>query len=106
MGDTPSGVVAWRTCPSGVASFGRVTHAPADPRALYRAILRSLLHLSGAAPGSPKVGSRMVLVVGGAAVGPRFVEQIIDHDGVTVLKTVEVPQCRFVWVRPVLGQGR
>ena len=38
MGDAASGVVARRTCPSGVASFGRVTHAPADPRALYRAI--------------------------------------------------------------------
>ena len=59
----------------------------------------------------------------------RFVEQIIDQDGVTVLKTVEIPQlqfiivglgmhlietvqktvrfrsCRLVWVRPVLGQG-
>ena len=41
MGDTPSGVVARRTCPSGVASFGRVTHAPADPRALPRAMMRS-----------------------------------------------------------------
>ena len=36
MGDTPSGVVARRMWPSHVASFGRVTHAPADPRALYR----------------------------------------------------------------------
>ena len=31
MGDTPSGVVAVRMWPSRVASFGRVTHAPADP---------------------------------------------------------------------------
>ena len=54
MGDTPSGVVARRTCPSGVASFGRVTHAPADPRALYRAIRRSLLHRLGRRPGAPK----------------------------------------------------
>ena len=37
MGDTPSGVVARRMWPSSVASFGRVTHAPADPRALSRA---------------------------------------------------------------------
>ena len=41
IGDTPSGVVARRTSPSGVASFGRVTHAPADPRALYRAMMWS-----------------------------------------------------------------
>ena len=31
--------VALKTCPSGVASFGRVTHAPADST-LYRAMLR------------------------------------------------------------------
>ena len=60
MGDTPEGVVARRTCPSGVASFGRVIHAPADPRALYEAMRRSLLHQSRAVPGSPKVGSQMV----------------------------------------------
>ena len=56
MGDTPFGVFARRTCPSSVTSFGRVTHAPADPRALYRAMRRSLLHQS-----SPKVGSRIAL---------------------------------------------
>ena len=65
MGDTPSGVVARRIQPSGVASFGRVTHAAADPRALCEEIRRSLLHQSRAAPGSPKVGSGMVWVVGG-----------------------------------------
>ena len=48
MGDTPSGAVARRTCPSGVASFGRVTHAPRGPQS------------PGLASGSPKVGSRMV----------------------------------------------
>ena len=52
-------------CPEGVAvacrpPSGELTHAPADPRALYRAIRRTLLHQPGAAPGSPKVGSRMV----------------------------------------------
>ena len=31
MGDTSLGVVARRTYPSGVASFGRVTRALADP---------------------------------------------------------------------------
>ena len=34
--------------------FGRVTHAPADPRALYRAIRRLLLHRLGRRPGAPK----------------------------------------------------
>ena len=56
MGDAPSGVVAPRTCPSGVASFGRVTHAPADHRALCEAIRRSLLHQSRAAPREPQSG--------------------------------------------------
>ena len=123
MGDTPSGVVARRIQPSGVASFGRVTHAPADPRVLCEAIRRSLLHQSRAAPGSPKVGSRMVRGGGGgglrrAVLGQgcrrvrgcphgsssrssprtRFVEQIIDKDGLTVLKTVEVPQLQFIIV--------
>ena len=60
VGDGPCGVVARRTCPSGVASFGRVTHAPANPRALYKAIRRSPLHQSRAAPRSPKVGSWML----------------------------------------------
>ena len=66
----PGGLV-----PSGVASFGRVTHAPADPRALCEATRRSLLHQSRAAPGSPKVGSRMVRGVGVAAGG---VVQFLD----------------------------
>ena len=56
MGDAPSGVVAQRSCPSGVASFGRVTHAPADPRALHSATRRSLLHSSRVAPRSPNSG--------------------------------------------------
>ena len=52
-------------CPEDVAvrcrpPSGELTHAPADPRALYRAIRRSLLHRLGRPPGSPKVGSRMV----------------------------------------------
>ena len=62
MGDTPYGVVAGRTGPSRVATLrGRATHAPADFRGLLRAIRRSSYHPSRAAPGSPKVGSRMVL---------------------------------------------
>ena len=65
MGSTPYGLVGRRTCP-----LGRATHAPADPRALSRVIRRSFLHLSRAAPGSPKVGSRMVPGEGGA-VGRR-----------------------------------
>ena len=70
MGDTPYGVVARRTGPSRVATLrGRATHAPADFRALLRAIRRSLLHPSRTAPGSPKVGSRMVL---GRGRGGRF----------------------------------
>ena len=60
MGSTPCGVAARRTCTSSVTSFERVTHAPADPRALYSAIRQSLSHLCRAAPGSPNVGSRMV----------------------------------------------
>ena len=88
IGSTLYGVAARRACPSSVTSFGRVTHAPADPRALCEATRRSLLHqlgaclcvvwcpagvcvvrgaardehfsLSRAAPRSSKVGSRMV----------------------------------------------
>ena len=70
MGSTPCGVAARRTCPSSVASLrGRATHAPADLRALLRATRRSLLHLSGATPGSRKVGSRMVQGGGRDGVG-------------------------------------
>ena len=79
MGDAPSGVVARRTSPSGVASFGRVTHAPADPRALYRAMRRSLLHQSRAAPGSPKVGSRMVRGGGGGGLRRAVLGQGCRH---------------------------
>ena len=65
MGDTPCGVVGWRTRPSSVASLrGRATHARGLPSP-YRAIRRSLLHLSTAVPESPKVGSRMVRAGGG-----------------------------------------
>ena len=99
MGDTPSGVVAWRTCPSGVASFGRVTHAPADPRALYRAIRRSLLHRLGRRPGAPKWvpgWSR-----GGGEEGRAAVRQLLDKVVdvpvfVVVSDSVEVPQLQFV----------
>ena len=72
MGDTPCGVVALRTCPSSVASLrGKGDPRPRGLASPYRAIRRSLLHLSRAAPRSPKVGSRMVLGWGGAerAVG-------------------------------------
>ena len=54
MGDTPSGVVARRMWPSRVASFGRVTHAPADPRALYRASDEHYYICLGRRPGAPK----------------------------------------------------
>ena len=43
MGDTPYEVVARRACPSGVASLGRVTHAPADPTVRYDVIVTSVL---------------------------------------------------------------
>ena len=59
MGDTPSGVVARRTLS---VEWRRLRVS--DPRPyrhhLHRTIRRSVLHLSGAAPGSPEVGSRMV----------------------------------------------
>ena len=58
MGDTPSGVVARRACPSDVASFGRVTHAPADPRALCEAIRRLSLHQSTGGCGGGGGGGR------------------------------------------------
>ena len=54
MGDTPSGVVARRMWPSRVASFGRVTHAPADPRALYGASDEHYYISLGRRPGAPK----------------------------------------------------
>ena len=60
MGDTSPGVVARRTCPSGVASFGRVTHAPADLRARSERYCGELTFLCGAAPRNPKVGSWVV----------------------------------------------
>ena len=125
MGDTPSGVVARRTCPSGVASFKRVTHAPADPRALHREMVRLTLHSSR----SPRVGSWMVragAAGGGWRRGPRgllprrvlqrFVEQSIDEDGVVVLAVVDGPvflQRQVPAVQdvldgapdPVLGEG-
>ena len=50
----PEDLPVWCRPPSG-----ELTHAPADPRALFRAIQRSTSHPSRAAPGSPKVGSRM-----------------------------------------------
>ena len=77
-GDTPSRVVAQRIQPSGVASFGRVTHAPPDPRALCEAIRWSLLHQCRAAPGSLKwvpgwcgVGAVAVCVV-------QFLDKVVD----------------------------
>ena len=90
MGDAPSGVVARRTCPSGVASFGRATHAPRGLPSPYRAIRRSSLHLFRAVTGSPKVvpgGPRGLLP---QRVLQRFAEQIIAEDGV-VLAVVDVP---------------
>ena len=55
MGDTPSGVVARRTCPSSVGHLsGELTHAPADPRALYRASDEHYYISPGRRPGAPK----------------------------------------------------
>ena len=57
MGDSPYGVVARRTRPSSVASFGRVTHAP---RGLHfvQGILRGQFYISlGRRLGSIGVGS-------------------------------------------------
>ena len=55
MGSTPYGVAARRTCPSSVTSFGRVTHAPADPRARCRAIDGLITSVWGGA-GEPQSG--------------------------------------------------
>ena len=55
--------VALRTRPSGVASFGRVTHAPADST-LYRMILRGQIYIS---PGR-RLGS---MELGVSAIVPR-----------------------------------
>ena len=49
MGDTSSGVVARRMWPSSVASFGSVTHAPADPRVLYRDTAVNITSVKGGA---------------------------------------------------------
>ena len=65
MGSTPYGVAARRTCPSSVASLrGRATHAPANSR--VRTVRYDGLYYIclGQRPGSPKVGSRMVLAGG------------------------------------------
>ena len=83
MGDTPSGVVARRTCPSGVASFGRVTHAPADPRALHRATRRSMSHRQGRRP-KPQSG---FLDGPGSGVAAGGIVQFLD-------KVADMPGCR------------
>ena len=98
MGDTPTGVVARRNCPSRV---GHLPHAPADPRALYRRYCGQQLHVSWAAPGSPKVGSRMVrvgcLFQGGLGRGwrvPSVVDVPVIRDKLLQSKSyvnVEVP---------------
>ena len=117
MGDTPSRLVARRTCPSGVASFG--AERPTLPRTSEpcTVILVNITSVQGGArepqSGFP-VGAgwwrwRFVRTVGPQGLLPgqvlqRFVGQIIDHDGVKMLKTVEVPQLPSR--RPVFGQGR
>ena len=60
MGHAPSGVVARRTCPSSVASLRESDPRPRGLPSPCRTILRSTASLSRVAPGSPKVGSRMV----------------------------------------------
>ena len=67
MGDTTSGVLPGGCFRRVSASFGRVDPRPSELH-LYRAMLWSTLHPSGAAPRSPKVGSWMVR---GRGVGRR-----------------------------------
>ena len=72
--------VVLRTGPSGVASFGRVTHAPADST-LYRTdTARSNLHQSGAAPGFDGVGSiRQIFFKGWGGRVPLGCGRPCDH---------------------------
>ena len=98
MGDIPYGVAARRP----VRRSSPSEKGDPRPRGLPSLVQLywSTLHPSRAAPRNPKVGSRMGFGGGGAAVGPhgllpgrvlqRFVEQIIDEDGV-VLAVVDVP---------------
>ena len=84
MGDTPSGVVARRMWPSRVASFGRVTHAPADPRALYRAIDEHYYICLGGAR-EPQSG-----FPDGAGRGGRFAGRAVKNELVNNLGTFAI----------------
>ena len=89
MGDASSGVVAQRTCPSGATSFGRVTHAPADPRALYSDTGQHYIRL-GRRPGAPK----WVPGQGVGAAGGGWRRGL--QGGRVVAQSVEIPQVQFL----------
>ena len=110
MGDTHSGVVARRTSPSGVASFGRVTHAPADPRALYKAMTTVIITSVWGGAREPQSG-----LPDGAGLGRGGAASCSSW---TRLLTCPLLSFRGSWwsmtllcrsscrIRPVLGQGR
>ena len=85
MGDTPSGVVALRMWPSGVGHLRVSDPRPRGPQSPVQSERRTLLHLSGVVPGSPKVGSRMVQ--GGGGVGWGAVKNELLNNLGTIAKS-------------------
>ena len=98
MGDTPSRVVARRACPSGVASFGRVAHAPADPRALYSDTGQHYIRLERVANASKSASSS-------SSSWCSRGETIESSGGRSVLATWAIPGwwCRCSETSPVMG---
>ena len=99
MGDTPSGVVARRTCPSGVAFFGRVTHAPADSKARTEDTAINITFVWGGAREPQRAGAGLRREGRRCSV-VQFLDKVVDAPVVVlVFDSVEVPLLLFVGVQ-------
>ena len=96
MGDTSWGVVARRMWLSRVASFGRVTHAPADPRALYRASDGYYYTRLGRRPGAPKWVPGWCGRRGGGGGVFVLLVRIVQVPQMLVVEVVEIPQLQLI----------